>query len=239
MRADGNNKGIAMKALKLAMCAATASLALGGTAFAQVSFNVGAASDYVFRGVSQTDEGPQLFGGVDYAKDIFYVGAWASNVDFGDSTDAEVDVYVGVKPVWGDVSFDFGAIYYGYVNEPGGADWAQWEFKAAASIPAGPFTLGAAAYYSPDYTGVFTDESLYLEGNVAVSPADKWTISAAFGTQMVNSPFGDTDYQTGNIGVSYAITDNFSADLRAHGSNLDCGDICDSRVTIGIKAVLP
>jgi len=230
-----------MKALKLALCAATASLAMGGTALAEESFgfNVGVASDYVFRGVSQTDEGPQLFAGWDYSNGIFYAGGWASNVDFGDGTDIEVDAYLGVKPVWGDVTFDFGAIYYGYVNAPGGADWNQLELKAAFAIPAGPFTLGAGAYWSPDYTGVDTDGSLYLEGNAAVSPADKWTISAAFGTQMVDTPFGDVDYQTGNIGVSYAFTDNFSADLRAHANNLDCGDICDSRVTIGVKVVLP
>lgn len=229
-----------MKALKLAICAATASLALGGTAYAQdFSFNIGAASDYVFRGVSQTDEAPQIFGGVDVSHGIFYAGAWASNVDFYDSTDAEVDVYAGVKPVWGAATFDFAAIYYGYVNEPGGADYAMWEFKAAVSGEAGPVTVGAAAYYSPDFFGVGTDGGLYLEGNASISPAEKWTIGGAIGTQMVDTILGETDYQTANIGVSYAFTDNFSADLRAHTSNLDCGDICDSRVTISIKATLP
>lgn len=229
-----------MKALKLAICAATASLALGGTAYAQdFSFNVGVASDYVFRGVSQTDEAPQVFGGVDVTIDKFYAGAWASNVDFYDSTDAEIDLYAGYKPEVGGLTFDFGVLYYGYVNEPGGADYAMWEFKAAVSGEAGPFTLGAASYYSPDFFGVGTDGGWYIEANAAVSPADKWTISGAIGSQMVDTVLGDTDYQTGNIGVSYAFTDNFSADLRAHTNNLDCGDICDSRVTIGIKATLP
>lgn len=230
-----------MKVLKLALCAATASLAMAGSAMAEESFgfNAGVASDYVFRGVSQTDEGAQLFAGWDYSKGIFYAGGWASNVDFGDGTDVEVDAYLGVKPTWGDVTFDFGAIYYGYVNAPGGADWNQLELKAAASLPAGPFTVGAAAYYSPDYTGVDTDDSLYLEGNVAFTPADKWTVSAAYGTQMVDSPLGNYDYQTWNMGVGYAFNDTLSVDLRYHDSNLNCGSLCDTRAVIGLKAVFP
>ena len=115
-----------MKVLKLALCAATASLAMAAagsvTAEESFGFNVGVASDYVFRGVSQTEENPQLSDGWDYCNGIFYAGGWASNVDFGDGTDAEIDLYAGVKPTWGDVTFDFGAIYYGYVNAPGGAD---------------------------------------------------------------------------------------------------------------------
>ena len=95
---------------------------MAGAAAAQdaptVTFNVGLTSDYVFRGVSQTDESPALQGGVDVSSGIFYGGLWASNVDFYDSTDAEIDAYVGVKPTFGAVSADFGAIYYGYVNAP-------------------------------------------------------------------------------------------------------------------------
>lgn len=229
-----------MKALKIALCAATASLAMGGTALAQVSFNVGAATDYVFRGVSQTDESAQVFGGVDYAHGPFYVGAWASNVDFGDGTDAEFDLYAGYKPTMGDITFDLGAIYYGYINEPGGADWAQWEFKAAASAPAGPVTLGVAGYYSPDYTGVGTDDSLYLELNAGVTPAENWAVTAALGKQSVDFEGGGSDdYTTWNIGVAYTFAEKFTADLRWHDTNIDGSPAADGRVVLALKAVLP
>lgn len=227
-----------MKFLKLAICAATASLALGGAAYAQevnFSANAGIASDYVFRGVSQTDEGPQIFGGADLSSGIFYAGVWASNVDFYDSTDAEIDLYAGIKPTIGPVNLDLGAIYYGYLNEPGAADYAFWEFKAAGSIPVGPATVGAAVFYSPEFFGG-TGEGIYVEANAAFSPADKWTINGAVGNQSVDV---GVDYTTWNVGVSYAFTDNFSADLRYHDSDLDCTDLCGSRVAIGIKAVLP
>ncbi len=117
-----------MKALKLSLLAAAATLAIGGVAHAQeepafkLAFNIGANSDYVFRGVSQTDEDPSVFGGVDATiGSIGYAGVWISNVDFNNGTNAEVDVYAGIKPVLGAVTFDFGAIYYGYVDQPSGS----------------------------------------------------------------------------------------------------------------------
>lgn len=224
-----------MKALKLAICAATASLALGGAAYAQdVSFNVGVASDYVYRGVSQTDEGPQIFGGADFSSGIFYAGAWASNVDFGDGTDAEYDFYAGIKPTAGPVSLDLGVIYYGYLNDPTGSDYAFWEVKAAASVPAGPATLGAAVYYSPEFFGGI-GSAVYYEVNASVSPAEKWSLGGAIGTQTFDI---GGDYTTWNVGVGYAFNDTISADLRYHDNDLNCGTICDSRVTLSLKASL-
>ncbi len=54
------------------------------------SFNLGATSDYVFRGVSQSDNDPALQGGVDVAYGILYAGVWASLVDFADAPPADV-----------------------------------------------------------------------------------------------------------------------------------------------------
>ena len=82
--------------MRLALaCASLLALTVGaGAAQAQtapeVAFNIGVVSDYVFRGASQTDEEPALQGGVDVTVGSFYAGAWASTVDFGDNTDAEI-----------------------------------------------------------------------------------------------------------------------------------------------------
>lgn len=227
-----------MKALKIALLAATAAVTFGGTALAEdlsVSYNVGVASDYVFRGFSQTDGNAQVFGGVDLTSGIFYAGAWASNVDFYDSTDAEIDLYAGITPTAGPVSFDLAAIYYGYVNAPGGADYDYWEFKAAAEVPAGPLTLGAAVFYSPEFFGGIGNAT-YYEGNVSFSPAEKWTVSAALGNQTFDA---GGDYSTWNAGVGYAFTDKISADLRFSATDVDGVDIADDRVALTLKATLP
>ena len=138
--------------------AAAALIGLSTPASAQsdvdVAFNVGVVSDYVFRGFSQTGEDPAIQGGVDLTAGKFYAGAWASNVDFGDDTDAEVDLYGGYRTEAAGFALDFGVIAYLYAGEPDGAGYNYNEFKVAASRAVGPATYGAAVYYSPDFFGV-------------------------------------------------------------------------------------
>ena len=59
------------------------------------SFNIGATTDYVFRGFSQNAEDPAVQGGLDIGYGIFYAGTWTSIVDFGDppNAKAELDFY--------------------------------------------------------------------------------------------------------------------------------------------------
>jgi uncharacterized protein (TIGR02001 family) len=230
-----------MKVLKLALCAAVASFSMATAAAAQdapavdVSFNVGVATDYVFRGFTQTMEDPQVFGGVDVVSGIFYAGAWASNVDFGDETDAEYDLYAGVTPTLGPVAANFGVIYYGYLNAPDGTDYDYVELMAKGSIPVGPATIGAAAYYSPEFFGE-TGEAWYTEVNGSFSPVEKITLGGAFGHQDVELA---GDYNTWNLGATFALTDIISIDARYHDTDLDdavCEDICDARGVLTLKA---
>jgi uncharacterized protein (TIGR02001 family) len=212
-----------------------AGLGLCSEAKAQdVSANVALTSDYVFRGVSQTQEDPAISAGVDLTKNGFYVGGWASNVDFGDNTDAEVDLYAGYRPEVAGYALDFGVIGYLYAGQPDGADYDYVELKAAASRAVGPATLGAAVYYSPDFFGASEDEATYAEINGAVSPADKWTISGAVGRQWVSS---DQDYTTWNLGAAYQLTDTLAVDLRYHDTDQhDFGDIYGARAVATLKA---
>ncbi len=201
-----------MKFLKLALCAATASAALSGVAMAQdaptFAFNIGATSDYSYRGLTQTAKDPAVFGGADMTAGIFYAGAWASNVDWG----IETDLYAGVKPVLGPVTFDLGVIYYGYPDSDI-ANAAYWEGKIAASIPAGPGSLGVAYYYSPEFFGD-TGKADYweLNGSVPVGPA---TLGGAIGRQsLARSSYGVDGYTTMNAGVTFPIVGPVTGDVR-------------------------
>lgn len=231
-----------MRTLKIALAAAVGSLALAGAAQAQdggptFAFNIGANTDYVFRGLSQTDEDPSVFGGVDATMGIGYAGVWASNVDFGNGTDAEFDIYAGIKPTAGPVSFDIGVIYYGYLDQPSGSNEDYWEGKIAASVPAGPATLGVAVYYSPEFFGK-TGEAVYYEANAAVAiPDTKFSVSGALGRQEVDKAF---DYTTWNVGVGFALTDHVSFDVRYWDTNKGdavTGGLGGTRVVGGIKLV--
>jgi len=90
--------------------------------------NVGLFSQYVFRGVSQTNEKPAVQGGFDLAhKSGLYLGTWASNVSWlSDSTagapsgqtvsnSMEWDFYGGYKGTFAeDFGYDIGLLYYWY-----------------------------------------------------------------------------------------------------------------------------
>jgi uncharacterized protein (TIGR02001 family) len=182
------------------------------------SFNIGLATDYVFRGVSQNKENPAVQGGIDLGYGIAYFGLWASNIDFGGNdlaftpgsaaskqVSTEIDIYGGIKPVLGPATFDLGVIYYAYPGaNDGGASKLQVEkqdyveFKAGVSgafIPAVPkLTLGGTVFYSPEYQAkqgnVWTVEGTAAYELPAVGPVTP-TLSALIGGQ-----FGDSNSNT-------------------------------------------
>ena len=82
-----------MKKLVLSLIGVSMLSISAGASAATIEANVGIASDYVFRGFSQTDEEPAISGGFDYGFDNgFYLGTWASNVNFGDDASMEWDL---------------------------------------------------------------------------------------------------------------------------------------------------
>jgi len=220
----------------LACAAAVAVLLTAGAASAQeapeIAWNLGVTSDYVFRGYSQTSEAPAIFGGVDITAGSFYAGAWASNVDFGDDTDAEFDIYGGYRTEVSGFAVDVGVVGYLYVSQPAGADYDYAELKAAASRAFGPVTLGAAVYWSPDFFGA-DEEATYVEANAAFSPATKWTVSGAVGHQALDV---NADYATWNAGVAYAFSDNVAIDVRYPDTGFT-GPLSDDRVVGALKFI--
>lgn len=87
-----------------------------------LSMNVGIASQYVYRGLAQTDGNPAIQGGVDYVyKGSFYVGTWLSNSSYysdlmnGASSSLEVDGYAGFKGKFShDWNYDIGFLHYDF-----------------------------------------------------------------------------------------------------------------------------
>lgn len=196
-----------MKTSLLAAAIAAVAIATAGQASASgaLSYNVAAASDYVFRGLSQTNGDAAVQGGIDYSNGMFYAGTWASNVSFGH--DYELDLYAGVKPAAGNFSFDLGAITYYY----GSKDYNTTELKAAVSHPLGKGTVGVAFYDNVDY-----GKTYYYELNGSYPITDKLGVSGAIGEQ----DFLGAKYSTGNLGLTYAITPTLSLDGRFSDTNI-------------------
>lgn len=200
-----------------------------------ISYNFAVTTDYVFRGVSQSDQRPAVQAGVDVTYKIFYIGAWGSTIDFDVDENVEVDIYAGIKPVWGPLTFDFGVIYYWYPGAPGALDYDFVELKAGVSgSPWKDGTLGFIAFWTPEGTAN-TGEIWTFEGSFAqvlpkfrdITP----TFSATLGYQLGDNAtyitaFGDDNYLYWNAGVSFAFHERFSIDLRYWDTNISSG-ICD------------
>ncbi|MBK6703503.1 MAG: hypothetical protein IPG56_06855 [Caulobacteraceae bacterium] len=214
------------KSTKLMGAAAIAvgAMLAGGTAQAEtdVSFNVGLATDYIFRGVDQTgpfDEG-QAFGGVDATSGSFYAGAWVSNTGASPTNFIEYDLYAGWKPVVGPVTFELGLIYYGYTDSDLGgneSDLSTYELKAAGSFAAGGVTWGGAIYWTPNFSGDFDglddNGGFYYEVNAAYTFSNNATLSGAIGAVDVDD-YAVGGYTTWNIGVTYPVIEHLSIDAR-------------------------
>ena len=81
-----------------------------GSANAEISAQIGWASDYYYRGIFQSSSSAS--GGIDYEKNGFFVGTWAADVGDG----LEVDGYFGYGSQVGDLRYGIGFTGYYYTG---------------------------------------------------------------------------------------------------------------------------
>ncbi len=114
--------------------------------------NIGVASQYIFRGLSQTNREPAVQGGFDFSHESgFYVGNWNSNINWltdskaYSSSSIEMDFYGGFRNKFNvlnsDFSYDVGLLYYAY---PGNInrDFLGGQCCASANTLEAYFSLG-------------------------------------------------------------------------------------------------
>ncbi len=208
-----------MKKTLLVAAVALSALFAGSAAMAgDFSYNIGVQSNYIWRGVSQTNNDAALQGGIDYKKGTFYAGTWLSNVDFAGTgtthADTEMDLYAGLTPSVGNWSFNFGVYYYTYPNASG---VTFGELQADVSHSWGKGTIGINTF-----TPIDTLERPYVEIAASYPLSSKWTISGALGdcegdaasSKATHCNGVAKGYTTWNAGLTYALTPNLGIDLR-------------------------
>ena len=163
-----------MRVVSVLACslAAVGLLAIEKDGHAAVSSTWTLASDYDFRGITQTAQDPALQASLDFATENgWYVGGWASNVDFCASgtacldADYEVDLYTGFTGTVGDAgpTWDAGIVYYTYEKSA----YNYPEIYVGLSKD----WLKAKLSYSNDFGGDTTagkTPAFYVEGSAAV-----------------------------------------------------------------------
>ena len=155
--------------------------ALSLPSFAGVSANVGFATDYIWRGMTQTSGDPAMSGGFDYASDGgFYAGIWGSNVSFSEGAGSELDVYFG----------------YAFETESGlGIDISYVDFMYPGDSGLDFQEIGIGLSYSDFGFGYYAGQD---------GSPDYMDVSYAFGDFSVS--YGDYDTYGSNILLGYGFS---------------------------------
>ncbi len=185
--------------LKSKIALAALALTAGSAAFAQVAYNVGAVSEYRYRGLSQTNGDPAIQGGADYAHSSgFYLGAWASNIswikDNGYDGNVELDLYGGYKGTLGPVGYDVGYLRYEYVGnklKDKGAGFANANTdEAYVAGTYGPFTLKYSYAFSNLFGTADSKGSTYTDLSATFDLGKGFTLIPHVGFQDFKSNNG-------------------------------------------------
>ena len=147
--------------------------------YSDVSANVSFASDYIWRGMTQSD-GPAIQGGFDYAAENgFYAGIWGSNVNFNDGAGSELDYYFGYGFTAGSIGVDIGYLAYDYPKNETSLDFEEIYVGLSMGDLGLLFAMGQDG--APDYTEV------------------------SYGIGAVSLSYGQYDDYGDNLGISYGF----------------------------------
>ena len=240
---------------KLVTAAVSATLLAGiGATSAQafdISANVALVSDYRFRGISQTGKDAAIQGGFDASFEPgFYIGTWASSVDFGDIDDGsgsygtmEIDYYAGWAGPIGDTDFgvDVGYYYYQYPGDTVDPTGDYQEFNVTGSWK----DLSVGVTYSDDFYAE-TGKYFYYAGDYSLTFLEDFSVGfhvgyndfddeGFFGTDETNY----TDYSV-TLGYTFKGVDLSVAWVDTDLDDDDCWDsnICDGTAVFSISKSL-
>jgi len=194
-----------------------------------VTGNVGVTSDYVFRGISQTQHKPTLSGGVDISHASgLYLGGWlsgqkwvktsgtddATDVGYKQNSSIEVDLYGGYKGsagALGEWGYDLGLIHYYYPGDKVAANVSPDTTEAYVGVSWKMLSVKYSHAISDYFIGwgvkdvTKTRGSNYLEANVTHDPGNGLGLIAHIGKQKIkNLPV--SDYTDWKIGVTKELS---------------------------------
>jgi uncharacterized protein (TIGR02001 family) len=148
---------ITQKTLAAVLVSSTALVSAASAA--EISANVGATTDYIWRGMTQNDGGSSLSGGLDVDfGNGFYAGTWVGDTAGDDYGTQEVDYYAGYAGEAGSIGYDVGYIAYTYPSSQSDSDVDFTE--AYISLSAGAVSL--SYYYLVDADGADAGDSTYI-----------------------------------------------------------------------------
>ena len=194
-----------------------------------ITGNFGIFTQYIFRGLTQTNGSPAAQGGFDYSHSSgLYAGTWLSNISWlmdspavtgYSSSSLELDMYGGYKGTFGasDFGYDVGVLKYYYpgthilagtvradtLEAYGAVTWKWLSLKYSHSLNN---TFGVAN----------SNGTYYLDLTAAYPLTEQITLVAHYGNQKFEGSTGAFDnnanasYEDYKLGVSYLLPKDFT-----------------------------
>lgn len=162
--------------------------------------NIAVASNYIWRGQTQTSDASATSGGIDYAHSSgVSAGVWVSNL--ADESGYEQDIYVGYGGEVGSISY--GVSYTAYQYPIGGGDFSE----LGLSLGFGPATLNVASTLDSedDDSATFSKGDMYMSIGAEFEISKGLTLGVLAGSYDYEN--SGTDYVHTNISLS---KDDFS-----------------------------
>ena len=231
----------------LLACAAALAVAAPAISYADMAFNVGAFTDYRYRGISQTRVKPAVQGGIDYTNGPFYLGAWASNIkwikDFGGDADVEIDLYGGYKgEISKELTYDIGVLTYQYPSNKLNPSANTTEIYGALTY--GPATLKYSHAVTNTFANPDSKNSYYLDLSAGFDVGNGLTFTPHIGYQTIKGPASDlgsyTDFSLtlskdfSGLVVSGAIVGT-DADKSFYSSPVNGKELGKTSLVVGVK----
>lgn len=198
-----------------------------------ISGSLALTSDYVFRGISQTQEKPAIQGGLTYTHESgLHLGFWGSNINFkskdnptaaNDNASLELDIIAGYGGNISDtLTWDITAAYYSYPgsNVPDPGKYGFWEILPTLAYDFGAAKLTGQLAYSPNFFGTAESGTYFMAALDVPLPAD-FALNAHIGGQWLdvdkdsgltqtfvnaNTGYIPKDYSEWKVGISKQIS---------------------------------
>jgi uncharacterized protein (TIGR02001 family) len=210
-------------ALAGALAAVAGTAAASDTPAGTFSGNVALVSDYLFRGLSQTDRRPAVQAGAEYDGAAGgYLGGWGSNVSWLSdgstpaqpvSSSVELDAYAGWRgSLGGDWRYDAGLYEYYYPGDYPRGYTRPYTLEGYAALGWKALTLK----YSSSFGNLFgvpdSRHSGYLDLTLSQPLAPGWQFDAHVGRQRV-AHHGEASYTDWKLDVARTFGHGWTATL--------------------------
>jgi len=146
--------------------AAPVAMAEGALDKENFSANIAYTTDYVYRGISLSNDNAAVSGGFDWGYKGFYLGTWGSSISPVEDETMEIDFYGGYGNEFKGISYTVDLLYYYYPGQTGAPtpDLDFFEFGGSLGYTfdyALKPTIGMSIMHSTDFTGEIGSATYY------------------------------------------------------------------------------